>query len=145
RALAPHRMKGSARYTRRLGTEAVIDAIRRKNLHRWLGGYTRHLLRKARWRKGSGDRGTVGPKHVLFAFCDHWEPLWADAPREVGDQRVRAWVERYPELARDFRDGDGRPPRHTFFFPGEQYERTWLDALGRLARSGLGEVELHLH
>jgi hypothetical protein len=58
---------------------------------------------------------------------------------------VRAWEEAYPRLAGDFRDADARPPRHTFFFPGEQYEPRSLDRLGRLVRAGLGEVEVHLH
>ena len=44
-----------------------------------------------------------------------------------------------------YRDADGRPPRHSFFFPGEQYGPRYLDALADLARAGLGEVEVHLH
>jgi hypothetical protein len=48
-------------------------------------------------------------------------------------------------MAGEFRDADGRSPRHTFFFPGEQYEARFLERLGDLARAGLGEVELHLH
>ncbi len=51
----------------------------------------------------------------------------------------------YPRLARQFRDADGRPPRHSFFFPGEQYAPMYLDALAEMSRAGLGEVELHLH
>jgi hypothetical protein len=48
-------------------------------------------------------------------------------------------------LAAEFRDADGCPPKHSFFDPGEQYQPDLLDALGALARAGLGEVELHLH
>jgi hypothetical protein len=48
-------------------------------------------------------------------------------------------------LADEFRDTDGRPPRHSFFFPGEQYTPIFLDPLADLARRGFGEVELHLH
>jgi hypothetical protein len=58
---------------------------------------------------------------------------------------VELWEKSYPTVADEFRDADGRPPRHTFFFPGEQYEPRFLDRLGRLVRAGLGEVELHLH
>jgi hypothetical protein len=54
-------------------------------------------------------------------------------------------MEDYPRLAGEFRDGDGRPPRHSFFFPGEEYSAYSLDSLADLARAGLGEVELHLH
>jgi hypothetical protein len=86
-----------------------------------------------------------GPRHLLFAICDHYEPLWGDACARRGQARVQRWLEGYPELARGVRDADGRPPRHTFFFPGEQYRPEYLDALASLARRGLGEVEVHLH
>ena len=63
----------------------------------------------------------------------------------VGAERVRAWLDGYPALVGPYRDSDGRPPRHSFFFPGEEYQPGYLDALASLARRGLGEVELHLH
>ena len=51
----------------------------------------------------------------------------------------------YPAQFGGFQDSDGRVPRHTFFFPIEEYDPEHLDALAALCRSGLGEVELHLH
>jgi len=116
----------------------VLARLRRKNLHTWLPGYARWLIARKR-------TPVRGPRHLLFAFCDHYEPLHGDASAEVGDARVRAWEEQYPRLAAEFRDADGKPPRHSFFFPGEQYAPGYLDRLARLARQGLGEVELHLH
>ena len=53
-------------------------------------------------------------------------------------------MERYPALAA-FRDSNGRPPRHGWFFPGEEYRPEFLDGLATLARAGFGEVEFHLH
>jgi len=82
---------------------------------------------------------------VLFALCDHFEPLWGNAPDAQGRERVDRWERDYPALAREFRDADGRPPRHTFFFPGEQYRPEYLGSLAQLSSAGLGEVELHLH
>ena len=113
--------------------------LRGKNLHKWIGGWARHLAGRV-----SAPR-PHGLSHLLFAFCDHYEPLWGDAPAEVGDARVRAWEEGYGRIAGSFRDADGRPPRHSFFFPGEQYRPEYLERLARLVRAGLGEVELHLH
>jgi hypothetical protein len=43
---------------------------------------------------------------------------------------VDAWAERYPHLGR-FRDSDGRPPRHGWFFPGEEYRPHFLARLGQ--------------
>lgn len=109
-----------------------------RNVHRWLGGYALSSLRKL------ADR-YEGPRHLLVAVCDHYEPLWDNATSEQGWLRVREWLTRYPELVSGLKDADGYAPRHSFFFPGEQYEPRFLDALAELARAGYGEVELHLH
>lgn len=114
----------------------MLGALRRKNLHTWLGGWMRSFASRSRAR---------GPRHLLFAFCDHYEPLHGGVSREVGRARVDAWRDRYPVLADRYRDADGLPPRHSFFFPGEQYDPRNLDVLGDLARKGYGEVEVHLH
>lgn len=110
-----------------------------KNLHRWLGGYALDVARRA-LRPGPG-----GPRHLMFALCDHFEPLWKGAPPAQAHQRVRTWSEGYAASFGEFRDADGRPPRHTFFYPGEQYAPEHLESLGELVRKGLGEVEVHLH
>lgn len=87
----------------------------------------------------------IGTKHLLLAVCDHYEPLWRSASPELGLQRVRRWHEDYPKLAGGFRDGDGRAPQHSFFFPGEEYRPEYFDLLDDLVKRGAGEVELHLH
>ncbi|HEX7842813.1 MAG TPA: hypothetical protein VF469_35310 [Kofleriaceae bacterium] len=116
----------------------MLGRLRKKNLHNWMADYGRHLVRRARAPQPCGTR------HILFALCDHYEPLWGGAPEDVGTRRVQAWVERYPALG-EFRDSDGRPPRHGWFFPGEEYRPQFLDGLARLVRAGFGEVEFHLH
>jgi hypothetical protein len=120
-----------------LRTQSV--AKNKKHLDRWIGGYARHLARRMTSARPSG------PTHVMFCVCDHFEPLWGGASESVGRDRVRRWLEDYPKLARNFRDADGRMPRHSFFFPGEQYRPHFLHSLAELARAGLGEVEFHLH
>src|SRR5262245_17336985 len=108
-------------------------------LQRWLGGYAAHLGRRVARREPSGTR------HLLFAVCDHYEPLWGNASSARGSERVARWVEGYAGALGEFRDADGRPPRHSFFFPGEQYRPEYLDGLRRLVERGFGEVEVHLH
>lgn len=114
----------------------MLGALRKKNLHTWLGGWLKSLPARRPHR---------GPRHLLFAFCDHYEPLWGGASKETGRARVDYWREHYPKLAARYRDADGRPPRHSFFFPGEQYDPYNLDLLAQLSREGYGEVEVHLH
>lgn len=110
-----------------------------RNLHRWLPGYARHLGRRLR------SRQLEGPRHVVFAVCDHFEPMWGHASEAEARARVERWVRDYPKLAAGYRDADGRPPRHTFFVPIEDGNGEHLARLGKLVRSGLGEVEVHLH
>ena len=116
----------------------MLARLRKKNLH--TGCPTTHATSCAVRARHSRRE----PRHLLFALCDHYEPLWGRAPDDVGRARVDAWAERYPALA-EFRDSDGRPPRHGWFFPGEEYRPHFLDRLAELARGGFGEVEFHLH
>ncbi|MDX2051552.1 MAG: hypothetical protein SFV15_04115 [Polyangiaceae bacterium] len=117
----------------------MLGKLQSKHFDRWLGGYVRHQLRR------TVEPRAVGTRHVLFAFCDHFEPLWGHPSHRTALERVHAWETGYRALAENFSDADGRPPQHTFFFPGEEYRPEFFDALEPLIRSGLGEVELHLH
>jgi len=117
----------------------MLARLRSKNLHNWLGGWGGELARRTVRRR------PPGPRHLLFAICDHYEPLWGRVDHARGRERVRAWVEGYPASFSAFRDAEGRTPRHTFFFPGEEYAPEFLEPLARLARAGHGEVEVHLH
>lgn len=90
-------------------------------------------------------RGIEPGRHIIIAICDHFEPLHGGATLVRGQKRVATWREEYPELARDFVDDDGHPPRHSFFFPGEEYHFELVEPLAELCELGLGEVEIHLH
>ncbi len=110
-----------------------------RHLSLWVGAWMRDRARKALLPRPEG------PRHLLFAVCDHYEPRHGGAPLALACDRVRAWRDGYPELARRFRDHDGRPPRHTFFFPGEEYDPLLVEPLAEMVQAGLGEVEVHLH
>ena len=86
-----------------------------------------------------------GPIHLLLCIADHYEPHNGSADVDTARRRVRTWVESYPRLFGHFRDSDGRPPQHTFFFPIEQYNAGYVGRLADLCHSGFGEVEIHLH
>ncbi len=105
-----------------------------KNIHLWLPSYLS-------WR----PLPAVTPTHVFFCFVDHYEPLWNKASQHHGLERVEHWLENYPRMADSFRDVDGRPPQHTFFYPAEEYVPEHLDLLARLCGQGYGEAEIHLH
>jgi hypothetical protein len=119
-------------------TAVIARQARRRALDRWLPAYA-----LSAHRRRPPERGR--PVHLLLCVADHFEPKLGGAPPRQARRRVRRWVEGYPRLADGFRDSDGRPPRHTFFYPVEEYEPDYIDALAGLCRAGYGEVEVHLH
>src|SRR5262249_8949254 len=116
----------------------TLRLLRRRNLDRWLGTYVLQTPRR-RWPR------LDEPVHLLLCVADHYEPMLGDVPPRVAQGRVHNWLRDYPRLFDGFRDSDGRPPRHSFFYPIEQYTPHYLDALAGLCAAGYGDVEVHLH
>src|SRR6266404_3814575 len=94
---------------------AVTRALRERGLDRWLLPYFLHSRKRRPPRCGE-------EVHVLICLADHFEPKGDQATPEQAWARVQRWVDAYPRQLGNFRDSDGRPPRHSFFFPIEEYE-----------------------
>jgi hypothetical protein len=120
------------------GVSYLWPKVTERGLDQWLPEYwaTRH-----RRRDPSPDQDV----HLILCIADHYEPKLGNASSAQAQARVDRWVEEYPRLFDQFRDSDGQPPRHTFFYPAEEYEARYLDQLSTLCRKGFGEVEVHLH
>ena len=92
-----------------------------------------------------------GKAHVIMCLADHFEPsslagnFSGYAPAHVQCERVENWCNEYPKSFQDFRDSEGRPFVHTYFYPAEQYDRGLIQQIARLCHSGWGELEIHLH
>lgn len=87
-----------------------------------------------------------GPIHILFSICDHFEPYHqAGGDRREVMRRLLRWQSTFPKVQEGVRDADGMPPRHTFFYPVEQFDRELVSELGDLCKAGAGETEVHLH
>jgi hypothetical protein len=82
---------------------------------------------------------------LFIAICDHYEPEWGNPSVDRALSRVQRWHDEYPRLFGNLTDVDGRPPRHTFFYPQDQYRPEYLDVLAQLCEQGYGEVDVHLH
>lgn len=116
----------------------MIDRLKTGDKMRWLLPWAKDRL--------LGRVRRIAPgKHLIVAICDHFEPLHGGAAHARGEKRVARFRRAYPEIARAFRDDDGLNPRHTFFYPGEQYAHTLVEPLAELCEMGFGEVEVHLH
>lgn len=92
-----------------------------------------------------------GRKHVIIALADHFEPSIIEedgrkyAPRPEQERRLEWWVREYPKVVDGFRDHDGRPFAHSYFYPAEQYDAGLIEMLAEHCHSGWGEIEIHLH
>ena len=92
-----------------------------------------------------------GKVHLIFALADHFEPAivpgdgQARAPYDEQERRLEHWCREYPKAVEPWRDSDGRPLVHTYFYPAEQYDRGHLERLADHCHAGWGEVEIHLH
>ncbi len=118
-----------------VGIAGVYLVLRSRNMQIWIVDYLRRPLPDA------GDK----PVHVMFSFVDHFEPMWKGADLPTQRARVDRWCRDYRALAGQFRDADGRPPQHTFFYPEEEYLPEHLDKVAAMCSEGFGEIEVHLH
>ena len=117
---------------------AAVSIVRSRNLQYWLHSY-------CRWKAAALVRRAVPPRHVYFCFADHFEPYGGGADHTLARRRVAKWVERYPSLAAGHVDSFGNHPKHTFFYPAEEYDADLVDQIARLCAKGMGDVEVHLH
>jgi hypothetical protein len=110
---------------------------------RWLPSYA--------WQRFTRRPVSGRPLHLIIALADHFEPaIVPEDPKtyaslEEQERRLERWCRVYPLLVDPWRDSDGRPFCHTYFYPAEQYNKRLLDRLVDHCRSGWGEVEIHLH
>jgi len=117
---------------------AVTLIIRKKHMHLWLGHYLKRRLRK--------KEKVAGTKHIMFCFVDHYEPMWGkNISYEQECARVDRWYQDYPKVAKQFKDADGCYPKHSFFYPEEEYRVEHLNKITELCAEGMGELEVHLH
>ena len=92
-----------------------------------------------------------GKVDLIIALADHFEPAIvpedgrARAPYTEQERRLERWSLEYPKTIDAWRDQDGRPFVHTYFYPAEQYDRGLIARLADHCHAGWGEIEVHLH
>ena len=108
-----------------------------KDANLWLPGLLRDRLRHPLRPKA---------KRLWVALTDHFEPMGGRASLEVASARVQAWEDRWPGIALGSPlDATGRSPCFTFFYPQEEYQAEIVGRLAEMSRSGLTDVEVHIH
>jgi hypothetical protein len=112
--------------------------------------YGVRLLPTLAWQKVT-RRAPRGLVHLMIALADHFEPSIVPdngsdyAPYAEQERRLDIWCREYPRMADAWRDSDGHPFIHTYFYPAEQYDRRLLQQLAEHCHEGWGEIEIHLH
>jgi hypothetical protein len=125
------------KWTKLAATALVVAYVGATAVRVYVRKYYLFLPDYARWTVTPAEQA-AGPVHIFLLFADHFEP--------AGDVKMtQEWDRRYRELASRHRDADGRPPQHSWFYPGEQPSDPIFAILRALMQDGLGEVELHLH
>ena len=110
---------------------------------RWLPSYL--------WQRLARTAPKRGRVHVILCLADHFEPGIvpgkgsARVPKSEQERRLEVWFREIPRVLDRWRDAEGRPFYHTYFYPAEQYEPDLIDGLAEHCRNGWGEVEIHLH
>ncbi|MCI0547834.1 MAG: hypothetical protein L0027_11180, partial [Candidatus Rokubacteria bacterium] len=102
--------------------------------------------------QGARRRARRGqPEHLIIAIADHFEPSFRpEAPQSFADRaeqerRLAEWCREYPKAVEAWRDADGVPLRHTYFYPAEQHDEALVERLAEHCHEGWGEIEIHLH
>ena len=111
--------------------------------------YGRKVLPGGTWQTLSAK--VREPVHLIIAVADHFEPAidlesgYKRVPRSEQERRLEEWRREYPRAVEGWRDHDGRPFVHTYFYPGEQYDSGLVEMIAEHCHSGWGEIEVHLH
>lgn len=120
------------------GAYVVWRLLHSRNMQYWIGSYLT-------WKLFRALRPRPACRHVYFCFVDHYEPYGGATDKARAHERVRVWMENYPAIAGQHRDSFGNPPKHSFFYPIEEYDAELIDRLKTLCQAGYGDVEVHLH
>jgi len=114
----------------------VFLVLKSRNMDLWIISYIRSYF----------DKSEMDPVvNVYFCLADHFEPYFSRADKRVANNRVDVWCDRYPKVANLHTDSNGNHPKHTYFYPEEEYDEDILNKIKKLCDAGLGDVEIHLH
>src|SRR3954470_4854358 len=69
---------------------------------------------------------------LILCIADHFEPKGGGADAKTAIERCRRFARDYPDTVGAFRDSDGASPRHSFFYPEEEYEERLMEPIAEL-------------
>lgn len=108
-----------------------------KNIDIWLLSYLKDKLTK--------KKKVEGLKHIMFCVVDHFEPRWGKVSEKIENERVDYWIENYSKIAKKHKDTNKNMPKHTFFYPIDEFTSSVFEKIVDFSKQGGGEIEVHLH
>jgi len=120
---------------------AALEKIR--TIVPWLPAYI--------WQRCVRRLPDIRPLHLVIGLADHFEPMnrigasGNPIDRREQERRLKKWCHEYPAAVDAWRDDEGQPLRHTYFYPAEEYDGALIDRLAEHCHAGWGEIEIHLH
>ncbi|VAW65943.1 hypothetical protein MNBD_GAMMA09-233 [hydrothermal vent metagenome] len=114
----------------------LILVLKSRNMNLWIMSYIKQRLK---------DKSTPNIKNIYFCLADHYEPYFGSASENVARQRVTNWCENYPKIAKKHTDSSGNHPKHSYFYPEEEYDEEIINKIKLLCDKNMGDVEIHLH
>lgn len=119
-----------------LGLLGFYALLRSRNMQYWIASYIREKLLTGKISE---------PKYVYFCLADHYEPYYGKATQQQARALVDEWIREYKTVAAAHHDSKGRSPKHSYFYPEEEYDEYVLDRLAEICQEGYGDLDVHLH
>lgn len=110
--------------------------LKMRNMQIWIFSYLRNLFKK---------KIEIKKQKVYFCLADHYEPYFGGATKDKARGLVDKWINNYKKVAMQHIDSDGKHPKHSYFYPIEEYDSYILDKIKGICDDGLGDLDIHLH
>jgi len=114
----------------------IFLILKSRNMQIWIISYI--------WSKFSKKK-EYSHKHIYVCLADHYEPYFANVDEKTARGLVDAWIKQYREIATKHTDSFGNHPKHSYFYPIEEYDEYIMEQLKLICSEGLGDVDIHLH
>src|ERR1700682_4675980 len=104
---------------------AALEKIR--TIVPWLPAYV--------WQRCVRRLPDIRPLHLIVGLADHFEPMnrtgasGQSVDCREQERRLKKWCSAYPAAVDAWRDDEGQPFRHTYFYPAEEYEGALIERL----------------
>ena len=111
--------------------------LKSRNMHIWILPYITSRF--------NNSCNVDGKKHIYFCLADHYEPYYMNANMSTARNIVTEWIKNYRDVSIRHYDSFGNTPKHSYFYPIEEYDEVIINNLKSICVDNFGDVDIHLH